>query len=114
MFAAYPPRTGAETAEGASLGQALRQLVQRTGGREEVEHRVESRLLQVLNARRETLDTHLRGIASLLHSEGIALDPARLAHDLTFWNSPHRRVQRRWAREFWRAEPTRDETEEPA
>lgn len=114
LFAAYPPREDVRVAVGASVATALRRLADQDGAGEEAVQRVERRLLPLLNARRGVLDVHLRGIASLLHSEGIALDASQLARDLSWWDAPARPVQRRWARDFWRAPTATTETEEVA
>jgi CRISPR type I-E-associated protein CasB/Cse2 len=82
-------------------------------GGDEAEDRVERRLVQLLNARRNALDAHMRSIAALLHAAGIGIDPDRLARDLSHWDAPDRRVQSRWARDFWRA-PYPNESEEVA
>jgi CRISPR type I-E-associated protein CasB/Cse2 len=113
VFAAFPPRDGAAGGQGTSPATALRRLVDLRGGDAESQP-AERRLLQLLDARRETVDVHLRSVASLLYAEGIALNPARLVQDLLRWDAPSRSVQRRWAREFWRAPQISQETEETA
>jgi CRISPR system Cascade subunit CasB len=47
------------------------------------------------------LPTHLRHAVSLLKAQEIGFDWANLLFDLTRWNDPDRRVQRRWSRDFW-------------
>jgi CRISPR system Cascade subunit CasB len=105
LFAAFPPRDGTTVA--ASVAGALRRLTAHNGGEDALPER---RLLQLLASRPATLATHLRGAASLLAAGGIVLDPGRLVEDVRWWDAPDKDVQRRWAREFWRARETTDET----
>jgi len=109
LFAAFPPREGARFAKGASVAAALRGFGEQRGGNDALA-RVERRLLLLLAARSSSLATHLRGAASLLHAEGIVLDPEVLVRHLRFWDAPDRRVQRRWARDFWRVSERPDAT----
>lgn len=109
LFAAFPPGNGANVATGASVGAALRRLGEQQGG-EDALARVERRALQLLAARLPALSTHLRGTAALLRGEGIVLDPAVLVRDLRRWDAPDRRVQQRWARDFWRVSEKTGET----
>ena len=67
----------------------------------------EKAIVAALGAEREDLDTHLRRALMLLGSEGHPLDAGALAMDLGWWGSEGRRVQKRWAYDFW-AGPDRD------
>lgn len=66
---------------------------------------VERRFTALLNVRAEDLHVHLRHAVSLLKSKDVSIDWAMLLRDLMSWNHEDRRVQRNWARAFWRAVP---------
>ena len=63
----------------------------------------ERRFVQLLRMRRETLQPRLRQQISILKSKDIPVNWHQLIADLRNWDRPDRRVQRRWARAFWRA-----------
>ena len=66
---------------------------------------VERRFTALLNVRAEDLHVHLRHAVSLLKSKDAPIDWARLLRDLMSWNHEDRRIQRDWARAFWRTVP---------
>jgi CRISPR system Cascade subunit CasB len=90
----------------ANLGDSIRLLVNyetATGAnKEDVEKRIEKRLVSLLNCHRDDLPEHLRYIIGLLKSKDIPIDWARLLSDILSWQHEDRSVQRRWARYFWR------------
>jgi CRISPR system Cascade subunit CasB len=63
---------------------------------------LERRFVALLASDSDSVGVHLRHAISLLASEDIAVDWAQLLRDLRWWGQPERRVQRRWAREFWK------------
>jgi len=63
---------------------------------------IEKRFVALLNAGREDLPLHLRHAVSLLKAHDIPVDWTRLLGDLAGWGADNRRVQREWARAFWR------------
>jgi CRISPR system Cascade subunit CasB len=75
---------------------------------------LERRFVALLAADADSVGVHLRHAISLLASEDIAVDWAQLLGDLRWWGQPEHRVQRRWAREFWkRAVPGASEADQP-
>lgn len=62
---------------------------------------VERRFVALLNTGRNDLSDHLRQMIGLLRSSDIPVNWLRLLQDIQGWESPSRRVQRRWASEFW-------------
>jgi CRISPR type I-E-associated protein CasB/Cse2 len=62
---------------------------------------VARRFALLLESDSRDLPTHFRHAVSLLKTHEIGLDWAILLFDLTRWNDPDRRVQRRWSRDFW-------------
>lgn len=94
---------------GASLAK-LRNAQERQGGSTES---VERRFVALLNCHRDDLGQHLRRIVELLRSGEIPLDWAQLLDDVKGWNWESRRVQRAWARAFWRGGPVA-ESDQPA
>ncbi len=59
------------------------------------------RFVQLLNLRRETLDSPLRQHISMLKSKDISVNWHQLLYDLNGWSHDARYVQKKWAREFW-------------
>ena len=90
---------GRVTNLGASYGRLSDEV-----GRESVE----KRFVALLNAEREELPNHLRQAISLLKSREIRVDWLQLLRDVRRWDHPERRVQRSWARAYWRAAPVED------
>jgi CRISPR system Cascade subunit CasB len=79
------------------LGTAFRRLFD---GRKESPS-VEKRFAALLDADAEDLPDRLRHAISLLKADDIPIDWRTLLQDLVDWDRERRRVQRRWAREFW-------------
>lgn len=103
LFGRYPSPAKAE----CNFGGSYRLLHQK---RESAS--VERRFVALLASDAESIGVHLRHAIALISTEDIAVDWARLLRDLKWWPHPERRVQRRWAREFWRYAP--QEPAEPA
>lgn len=91
----YALKDGAHQ-EGQSLAQALSGAGQRRDSQS-----AEKRFLALLDADRDQIAFRLRQAVGL--AEG-ALDFGRLLDDLLHWFDPDRKVQARWAREFYRVE----------
>ena len=68
---------------------------------EDVQKRIEKRLVGLLNSHREDLPHHLRQAVSLLKSSEIPIDWRQLLWDILYWEHESRFVQQQWAREFW-------------
>jgi CRISPR system Cascade subunit CasB len=94
---------------GASLAMLRNAEVQKGGSAESVERR----FVALLNCHRDDLGQHLRRMVGLLRSKGISIDWAQLLADVKGWNWESRRVQRVWARAFWRGGPVA-ESDQPA
>lgn len=80
------------------LGAAARALVSATESRS-----VEARFLTLLDADPDQLPHRLRQMVTLMNSQRVAPDWARLRRDLIRWRSEERWVQQRWARSFYSA-----------
>lgn len=90
--------------EGRTLAQALQEAsVKRESAS------VEKRFLSLLDADRDQIAFRLRQAVGLV--EG-GLDFAKLLDDLLWWFHPDRKVQVRWAREFYRVGRAEEETKE--
>lgn len=98
----YDPET-----RNASLGRILRSLSFADGPHRVPDHQhpLERRFEALLNAEARELHVHLRALVRRCARAGIAVDLASLLRDLQWWDRPERRVQRRWARDFWCPEP---------
>lgn len=83
---------------GPSLGVALGKLRSDKGGS------ADSRFLALLNTPAPSLGKALRQSVALLAQAGVGLDYTRLLYDLTRWEDPERRVQKQWARDYFRAD----------
>ena len=73
---------------------------------------IEGRFIALLGADAENILDYLRQAVSLLASEGIGLDYARLLNDLSIWMNPNAdldRLRQHWARDFYRATESRPE-----
>lgn len=64
---------------------------------------MDRRVLALLNADREDLLHHLRHLIGMLRGSDVGIDWLRLARDVKAWDLAERRVQRAWARDWWRA-----------
>ena len=63
---------------------------------------LEKRFVALLNAHVDDLPEHLRQAISLLKSKDKPVNWLRLLRDLKQWDREDRRVQRLWAKGFWR------------
>lgn len=99
-----------------NFGGSLRLLVERETNdgstQEEVEKRIEKRLIALLNCHREDLPEHLRHLTSLLKSHDVPVNWTQLLKDILNWSSEKRWVQRNWSRSFWNAYPDRNNREQ--
>jgi CRISPR system Cascade subunit CasB len=64
---------------------------------------IEARFKALLDADTDELPWRLRHLTSQLAAAGIAIDWPDLLKDISRWPDPQRRVQVRWAREYWSA-----------
>jgi len=87
---------------GRTLARALREKAQNSAS-------VEKRFLALLEADRDQIAFRLRQAVALVEGR---IDFARLLDDLLRWFSPERHVQARWAREYYGAEVSDEETKE--
>jgi CRISPR type I-E-associated protein CasB/Cse2 len=62
---------------------------------------IERRLADLLDTDRSELDVKLRHVVSLLAQQGVGVGWAQLCRDVLAWESPDRRIQKKWARDFW-------------
>lgn len=74
----------------------------------------ERRFVALLAADPASVGVHLRHAVSLLASESVPVDWAQLLRDLRWWGQSERRVQRKWAREFWKHTETPATGDQPA
>lgn len=74
---------------------------------------LEQRFQALLQAHVDEMPDHLRRLVQLLRAANIPVDWVRLLRDVKAWNDPERRVQRRWARDFWAVAPTVAKAESP-
>lgn len=90
-----------------TMGKAFEALKSQLEGKGTSGESVERRFVALLNRRIEDLPKHLRHAVSLLASHNVPIDWQQLLNDLRWWDDPERRVQHRWARDFWspRKEP---------
>jgi CRISPR system Cascade subunit CasB len=95
------------------FGTSFRQLYEATERRPSVERR----FLSLIACHPDSLSDHLRHAITLMRSEAVALDFAQLLSDLSYWSHQEQRVQRRWARQFFRgddqAAPEEQATSQP-
>lgn len=98
LFGLYPSdsRSGNDSMT-TNLGASLRELKGKldSGG-------VERRFVALLNSHRDELADHLRQIISLLKSKDVTINWLRLLVDINRWDNDDRRVQREWAKAYWR------------
>jgi len=94
LFALHP-----SSISSGNMGTHLYRYTQEVGDDEATTRR----FVQLLNLRRETLDTPLRQHISLLKSKDVAVNWHGLFEDLNYWSHDARVVQKKWASEFWRS-----------
>ena len=93
LFGRYP---STESTTGV-FGASCRQYMESKGSES-----FERRFVALLAADSASVGVHLRHVISLLASEGVPVDWAQLLRDLRWWGYPEGRIQRHWAREFWK------------
>ena len=100
LFAFYPESArgdaGDQSQRSRSLGNSFAQLSLKSES-----GRIEKRFSALLDSRRDNLPEHLRHAVSLMRAHEVAIDWVRLLGDIRLWDGDDRRVQRRWARDFW-------------
>jgi CRISPR type I-E-associated protein CasB/Cse2 len=64
---------------------------------------IERRFIDLLDTDRQDLDYKLRQAITLIAPHELPLDWGLLLVDLHWWDHPDRKVQKRWARDFWAA-----------
>lgn len=89
-----------------NLGHSVKMLAQKTGS-----DSIEKRFVALLDADGEDIHYYLRQIIALLKSHAIPVNWNRLFDDITYWDYPERRVQKRWARSFWGSADTNNQPE---
>jgi len=96
LFAVHPT-VSAEPA-GPSLGASLRRLRGRlsVGGES-----LDARFASILNSEREDLPSRFRHVIRLLASHDVPVHYPQLLTDLLKWDRDDRKVQRRWAIDYW-------------
>jgi CRISPR type I-E-associated protein CasB/Cse2 len=94
LFATYPEQSAVPLSFAASF-QRLCAAQQRPS--------LELRFHALLKAHEDEVPEHLRRLTQLLKANGIPIDWPQLFRDVLGWNDDERRVQRRWARDFWGA-----------
>jgi CRISPR system Cascade subunit CasB len=101
LFALY--HQGSETVSKSTregFGASFRKLYEQTERRPSVERR----FLSLIACHADSLPDHLRHAITLMRSERIGVDWAQFLSELRYWSHSEQRVQRRWARQFFRGE----------
>ena len=84
--------------EAHTLPKALKVLQARSANTSKT---IDTRFQALLDADTDELQWRLRHLTSQLSAAGIAIDWPSLLKDLRQWPDPRRKVQIRWARQFW-------------
>jgi CRISPR system Cascade subunit CasB len=111
LFALY--HQGSETVSKSppqGFGASFRQLYVQTDRRPSVERR----FLSLIACHPDSLPDHLRHAITLMRSERVGVDWAQLLSDLRYWSHAEQRVQRRWARQFFRSEEQEKPEQQPS
>lgn len=90
------------TSEG-NFGDHMRSLI-----RDQDQKSTERRFVRLLSVEFEDLADFLRQPVSMLKSQEISIHWEQLYKDLLQWDRPDKRVQKRWANSFWRAQTPDD------
>lgn len=110
LFAMHPPkRLGDDRVApfpAGTLGAAFVRLIAPPNANRR--DSVERRFTQVLAAGRDQLPDQLRQAISLLRSGDVAVNWQQLLWDMERWEDVDHRVQRGWAKEFWKL-PVKEE-----
>lgn len=80
---------------GVSVGAAMSRV------RKESSESVEHRFIALLDCHPDDLPIHLRHAISLARTRDIPIDWSDVLDAFLHWHQPDRRIQRKWAREFW-------------
>ena len=88
-------KDGSPSSAPSNIGESLSQLRDESGS-------IEKRFAALLNAHQDDVAQHLRHLIGLLKSKDVAVDWSQLIWDLRGWDFDDRKVQRRWARGFWK------------
>jgi CRISPR system Cascade subunit CasB len=107
LFALHPQQ-GEQT-----LAEALSDLWRQDQQRDQQRSSTETRFLALLDSDPDQLPDRLRRVVAYLRSKNKGLDYQRLLIDLLQWRRPDRRVQQRWARQFYRISQQPTENEAP-
>lgn len=106
LFGSHPVvwHSSGDRPRNTSLGWTLQQIRFRESSPKEEDQGAARRFLAILSCDQPELGTHLRHLISLLHSRHPAaqIDWERLYRDIRDWDDIDRKVQRRWAEDFWR------------
>lgn len=102
LFALHPKHSD----DMRSLGHTFHAMCKRESDRAALERRFTA----LLNAHIDDLPGHLRSAVSLAKSKDATVNYHQLMSDIADWAKPDRRVQRRWAADFWAA--SADQTKE--
>lgn len=120
LFASHPPE-GIQASAGRSVGRLLglvdAKMLNRSGAMPDPKRptALERHLQTLVAAPLDQLSAKLRGSFARIASEGVAPtsgDYAQLLSDLTYWDSPERRVQYRWVGQFYVARSVETKSEE--
>lgn len=95
LFAIHPA-----TGSGESFGTSMHRL---RGKLRVGADSLDGRFAAILNSDAEDLPGRLRHTIRLLASHDVRVDYPRLLRDMLRWDADDRRVQRRWARDYWTA-----------
>jgi len=97
LFAAWHQGGRPLATASGGMGWSFAELARKTNNRDSTERR----FMTLLTSSDADLPMHLRQAISLLRSHDVPVDWSRLHRDVRWWEDRERRVQRRWAREFW-------------
>ena len=101
LYALHPTwRMPTDDGHGYTLAHALADFGRLTPGSANGAERL---LLIMLRSDHDELPHHLRRAVMQLRSGGVAIEWEQLLRDLRWWGAPAKRVQQRWARDYWGA-----------
>lgn len=92
LFALHPANS-----ESGNMGTAFRQIGLASGDSGSIERR----FVHLLNSHPDDLPSRLRHAIGMAKSKNVPVNYSRLLRDLRYWDSDSRKVQQRWAEEFW-------------
>jgi CRISPR system Cascade subunit CasB len=82
--------------------QPLAEVLSDLWHKEQQSRSLEARFRSLLESDPDQLPDRLRRIVTYIRSKGASLNYERLLGDILHWKSQNRRVQQRWARQFYR------------